>query len=104
MFFVDGFRIAREEASNVELQFRMQGNAFQGAFFAASPLMERAGLNEGVVQAIENQLRDKFGDKGERVVQDNLRVVRRGFDEVFEVTDKVVGGQAAAKRKERHCR
>ena len=101
MFFVDGFRIAREEASNVELQFRMQGNAFQGAFFAASPLMQRAGLDEeGLFQAIENQLRDKFGDKGERVVQDNLRVVRRGFDEVFEVTDKVISSQAAAKRKE----
>jgi pyruvate-ferredoxin/flavodoxin oxidoreductase len=34
VYFVDGFKIAREEASNVELQFRMQGNAFQGAFFA----------------------------------------------------------------------
>jgi pyruvate-ferredoxin/flavodoxin oxidoreductase len=46
VFYVDGFKIAREEASNPELQFRMQGNAFQGAFFAASPLMERAGLDE----------------------------------------------------------
>jgi pyruvate-ferredoxin/flavodoxin oxidoreductase len=98
--FVDGFRIAREEASNVELQFRMQGNAFQGAFFAASPLMERAGLDEeGLFRAIEKQLRDKFGDKGERVIQDNLRVVRRGFDELTEITDKTVVTQVAAKRK-----
>jgi len=89
VFYVDGFRIAREEASNPELQFRMQGNAFQGAFFAASPLMERAGLDEsGLFQAIEDQLRVKFGGKGERVVQDNLRVVRRGFDEIVEITDK----------------
>ena len=92
IFYVDGFRIAREEASNPELQFRMQGNAFQGAFFAASPLMEKAGLDEeGLFQAIENQLRDKFGSKGERVVADNLRVVRRGFDEITEITDKPVG-------------
>jgi pyruvate-ferredoxin/flavodoxin oxidoreductase len=103
VFFVDGFRIAREEASNVELQFRMQGNAFQGAFFAASPLMARAGLDEeGLFQAIEKQLRDKFGDKGERVVQDNLRVVRRGFDEITEITDKTPGGQAVAKRRSLH--
>jgi pyruvate-ferredoxin/flavodoxin oxidoreductase len=34
---MDGFKIAREEASDPELQYRMQGNAFQGAFFAASP-------------------------------------------------------------------
>jgi pyruvate-ferredoxin/flavodoxin oxidoreductase len=92
VYYVDGFRIAREEASNAELQFRMQGNAFQGAFFAASPLMERAGLDEeGLMAAIEGQLRDKFGGKGERVVQDNLRVVRRGFDEVREISDKPVG-------------
>ncbi len=89
VFFVDGFRIAREEATDPELQFRMQGNAFQGSFFAASPLMERAGLDEqGLFDAIEVQLRHKFGGKGERVIQDNLRVVRRGFDEIQEVTEK----------------
>jgi len=92
VFYVDGFKIAREEASNVDLQFRMQGNAFQGAFFSASPLMERAKLTEqGLFDAIETQLRDKFGGKGEQVVTDNLRVVRRGFEEIHEITDKPVG-------------
>ncbi len=92
VFFVDGFKIAREEASNPELQFRMQGNAFQGAFFAASPLMERSNLDEkGLFKAIEDQLQAKFGSKGKRVVEDNLRVVRRGFDECREITDKPVG-------------
>ena len=98
--FVDGFKIAREEASSAELQFRMQGNAFQGAFFAVSPLMERAGLDEeGLFQAIENQLREKFGVKGERVVQDNLRVVQRGFDEVVEITKKKIRKHQTVKRK-----
>ena len=92
LFYVDGFKIAREEASNPELQFRMQGNAFQGAFFAASPLMEKAGLDEkGLFKAIEDQLQAKFGNKGRRVVEDNLRVVRRGFDECQEVLNKTVG-------------
>ncbi|MEJ2577431.1 MAG: 2-oxoacid:acceptor oxidoreductase family protein, partial [Gammaproteobacteria bacterium] len=101
VFFVDGFRIAREEASNPELQYRMQGNAFQGAFFAASPLMERAGLDEeGLFKAIEDQLRQKFGAKGERIVQDNLRVVRRGFDQIVEITDKPLGIRTEAKRRE----
>ena len=100
VFFMDGFKIAREEASDPELQYRMQGNAFQGAFFAASPLMERAGLTEaGLFKAIEEQLRHKFGGKGERVVQDNLRVVRRGFDEVTEILDKPLGlGQMPARK------
>ncbi|MES9888570.1 MAG: 2-oxoacid:acceptor oxidoreductase family protein [Candidatus Sedimenticola sp. 6PFRAG1] len=101
IFYVDGFKIAKEEASNAELQFRMQGNAFQGAFFAASPLMERASLTEeGLFEAIENQLREKFGGKGERVVTDNLRVVRRGFDECVEITDKQVGLTQQNLRKE----
>jgi len=92
LFFIDGFKIAREEATDPELQLRMQGIAFQGAFFAASPLMEKAGLNDAeLLKAIEDQLQSKFGSKGQRVVDDNMRVVKRGFDEVHEVKNKVVG-------------
>jgi pyruvate-ferredoxin/flavodoxin oxidoreductase len=39
VFYLDAFQIAREEAGAAELQLRMQGIAFQGAFFAASPTM-----------------------------------------------------------------
>ncbi|MEW8563086.1 MAG: 2-oxoacid:acceptor oxidoreductase family protein, partial [Candidatus Thiodiazotropha sp.] len=102
VFYVDGFKIAREEASDADLQLRMQGNAFQGAFFAGSPLMEMAGLDEKkLFSAIEDQLEHKFGSKGRRVVEDNLRVVRRGFDEIHEITDKMVGSatQAAVKKE-----
>ncbi|MEW8366890.1 MAG: thiamine pyrophosphate-dependent enzyme, partial [Candidatus Thiodiazotropha taylori] len=95
VFYVDGFKIAKEEASDAELQLRMQGNAFQGAFFAGSPLMEMAGLDEKkLFGAIESQLVAKFGSKGRRVVEDNLRVVRRGFDEIHEITNKVIGSSA----------
>jgi pyruvate-ferredoxin/flavodoxin oxidoreductase len=96
LFYLDAFNIAREEASDTELQLRMQGIAFQGAFFAASPLAEQAGLSdEKLLQAIRSQLEHKFGTKGARVVEDNVRVVKRGFDEVTEITDKEVGIQAA---------
>jgi pyruvate-ferredoxin/flavodoxin oxidoreductase len=92
LFYIDGFNIAREEATDPELQLRMQGIAFQGAFFAASPLMEKAGLSdETLLKAIEDQLQHKFGSKGQRVVDDNMRVVKRGFDEVYEVKNKVFG-------------
>ena len=88
MFFVDGFKIAREEAGNPDLQYRMQGTAFQGAFFVASPMMESANLSEKeLFRAIEDQLQAKFGSKGKSVVEDNLRVVRRGFDEIVEIID-----------------
>jgi pyruvate-ferredoxin/flavodoxin oxidoreductase len=89
VYCLDGFKIAREEATNPELQYRMQGNAFQGAFFATSSVLQTSGLDEqGLFDAIDRQLRHKFGAKGERIVQDNLRVVRRGFDEIREIVDK----------------
>ncbi len=92
VFYIDAFQVAREEAGSADLQLRMQGIAFQGAFFAASPVMQNAGLtDEKLFKAIEDQLQAKFGGKGRRVVEDNLRVVRRGFSELKEITEKSVG-------------
>ncbi|MDH3664778.1 MAG: 2-oxoacid:acceptor oxidoreductase family protein, partial [Alphaproteobacteria bacterium] len=89
LFYLDAFKVAREEATDPELQLRMQGIAFQGAFFATSPLLEKHGLSEDkLLDAIRDQLQHKFGSKGARVVEDNMRVVRRGFEEITEVTDK----------------
>jgi pyruvate-ferredoxin/flavodoxin oxidoreductase len=104
VFALDAFKIAREEASDPELQLRMQGIAFQGAFFAASPLKEQAGLDEEtLLKAIREQLEHKFGAKGARVVEDNMRVVKRGFDELVRIPhlpisvaqagDHVLGGE-----------
>jgi len=98
VFYLDAFTIAREESFNPDLQLRMQGIAFQGAFFHASDIQQRSGLTEeSLFKAIENQLRDKFGGKGERVVQDNLRVVKRGYTEIHEIPAEVkkVGARQA---------
>ncbi|MDO8931301.1 MAG: 2-oxoacid:acceptor oxidoreductase family protein, partial [Rhodocyclaceae bacterium] len=92
VFYLDAFKIAREEAGSPELQLRMQGNAFQGAFFAASPTMKNANLSEDALfRAIEDQLQAKFGGKGKSVVEGNLRVVKRGFTEITEIAEKQVG-------------
>ncbi|MGE5749094.1 MAG: 2-oxoacid:acceptor oxidoreductase family protein, partial [Gemmatimonas sp.] len=83
LYVLDAFDIARKEASDAELRFRMQGAAFMGAFFATSPLLAREGLSEkSVFEGIRKQLTKKFKSKGEQVVEDNLRVIRRGFEEV----------------------
>jgi pyruvate-ferredoxin/flavodoxin oxidoreductase len=96
VFYLDAFRIARDEATDPELQLRMQGIAFQGAFFATSPLLDKHGLSESkLLEAIREQLQHKFGSKGARVVEDNMRVVRRGFEEVVEVTAKPLGEETA---------
>jgi pyruvate-ferredoxin/flavodoxin oxidoreductase len=102
VFYLDAFKIAREESSNPDLQLRMQGNAFQGAFFHASDVKERAGLSEETLfSAIENQLEAKFGKKGKRIVEDNLRVVRRGYEELHEIAPEQmkVGQRAKAVAK-----
>jgi len=83
VFAVDGFNIALSEASNPELRFRMQGVAFMGAFFNAAPMMEAHGLSrERLFEGILKQTTKKFGHLGERVIEDNMRVITRGFDEV----------------------
>jgi pyruvate-ferredoxin/flavodoxin oxidoreductase len=87
VYALDGFQIASEEASDAELRYRMQGAAFMGAFFAVSPLTEREGLDrERLFEGIHAQLAKKFGHLGEQVVDDNLRVIQRGFDELREIT------------------
>ncbi|HEX6069733.1 MAG TPA: 2-oxoacid:acceptor oxidoreductase family protein [Longimicrobiaceae bacterium] len=102
VFALDGFGIAGEEASDPELRYRMQGAAFMGGFFRVSPLAEREGLDEERLFAgIRAQMKKKFGKLGDRVVEDNLRVVRRGFDEVREVPVGEIGedvGTSAARR------
>ncbi|MCP4658596.1 MAG: pyruvate ferredoxin oxidoreductase, partial [bacterium] len=86
VFFIDGFKIASDEASDPELRYRMQGAAFMGAFFRGSPLMTDNDLDETrLFEGIRAQLTKKFGHLGERVIEDNLRVIRRGFDESREL-------------------
>ncbi|HET9012365.1 MAG TPA: 2-oxoacid:acceptor oxidoreductase family protein, partial [Gemmatimonadaceae bacterium] len=96
VFILDAFRIAASEASDVELRYRMQGAAFMGAFFAASPLLAQEELSEpALFEGIRSQMLKKFGGKGERVVEDNLRVIRRGFDELRPVTVAAEPAQGA---------
>ena len=86
VFALDAFKVAMEEASDPELRYRMQGIAFMGAFFRASPVAEREGLTEETLfDGFRAQVEKKFGRFGQTVVEDNLRVIRRGYDEMVEV-------------------
>ena len=102
VFLVDGFKIARDEASEPELVYRLQGAAFMGAFWKTTPLAGRHGLDEKRLwEGLRAQIQKKFGKLGEKVVEDNLRVVRRGYDEVAELDvasmpDAADRGRAAA--------
>jgi len=96
LFSLDAFRIAEEVASDRDLRYRMQGTAFLGAFFRAAPLAERRGLPEAeLFRGIETQVRKKFGRLGAAVVEENLRAIRRGFDELRAVAPGKVRDPAA---------
>ncbi len=86
VYFLDAFKIASDEASDAELRYRMQGAAFMGAFFRVAPLPKKGELTEETLfDGIRAQLVKKFGHAGDRVVEDNLRVIRRGFHEIREL-------------------
>ncbi|MGD9021247.1 MAG: 2-oxoacid:acceptor oxidoreductase family protein, partial [Lysobacterales bacterium] len=86
VFAVNGFEIALSEASKAELRYRMQGVAFMGAFFHAAPLMATYDLTrERLFEGIRKQLNKKFGHLGDQVVEDNVRVITRGFEELHEL-------------------
>lgn len=85
LFLLDGQRIARETASQPDLEVRMQGIALLGAFLRLTPFREQARLTDAdLFGALEKALRKYFGKRGERVIADNLRAARRGWDEVAE--------------------
>ncbi|MCP5495744.1 MAG: 2-oxoacid:acceptor oxidoreductase family protein [Leptospiraceae bacterium] len=87
IYFIDAFKIAKEEATDPELQYRMQGMAFQGSFFAVSEQLRGKLSEDELFAKIKEQLLAKFGTKGERVVEDNLRVVYKGFHETRAITE-----------------
>jgi pyruvate-ferredoxin/flavodoxin oxidoreductase len=86
VYFADMVQIAREVASLADLQMRMQGIVLLGAFLKLTPFGAESGMtDEQIYAGVENALRKYFGKRGERVVQDNLTCVKRGYGELREV-------------------
>jgi pyruvate-ferredoxin/flavodoxin oxidoreductase len=91
LFALDTVGIAREVSSRADLQQRMQGIVLLGIFLRVTPFERELMLTkEEVFQGVEKSLRKYFGKRGERVVQDNLEAVRRGYDEVIEIPREVM--------------
>ena len=85
-FILPGFEIARKATERPDLQLRMQGNAFLGAFFAVSPFLEEFRIKrEHFNEQVEAQYRKKFGRFGEAVVASNMEVMLQGFSRVTEI-------------------
>ncbi len=86
VFTLPGFRIARQATDRADLQLRMQGNAFLGAFFAVSPLLEEFNISrEQFREVVHKQYIKKFSRLGEAVVASNMEVMTQGFELVREI-------------------
>jgi pyruvate-ferredoxin/flavodoxin oxidoreductase len=86
VFTLPGFAIAKKATDRGDLQLRMQGNAFLGAFFAVSSLLTKFGITqEQYRDVVHKQYVKKFGKLGDAVVQSNMEVMLQGYDQVKEI-------------------
>ena len=86
IFILPGFDIARKATSQTELQLRMQGNSFLGAFFKVSPFLKTFEISEEQFQdVVHKQYVKKFGRFGDAVVNSNMTVMNEGFSLVTEI-------------------
>ncbi len=78
--------LAGKATNREDLQTRMQGNAFLGAFFRVSPFLKTYNIPfEEYKTTVRKQYEKKFGRFGETVVESNMTVMQEGFDNVIEV-------------------
>jgi len=86
LFTLPGFEIARAATNREDLQLRMQGNCFLGAFFAVSGFLDEYQVGESDFrEVVRSQYEKKFGRFGEAVVESNMTVMTQGFERVREV-------------------
>src|SRR4029453_593293 len=86
VYTLPGFEIARKATDRGDLQLRMQGNAFLGAFFSVSPLLDEFRITqEQFHEVVHKQYVKKFGRLGEGVVKSNMEVMTQGFSRVREI-------------------
>ncbi len=91
VFFCDMVKIAREVASEPDLQMRMQGIVLLGAFLRLTPYAREAEMSDDQVYAgVEKALRKYFGKRGDQVVQDNLTCVRLGYSQMKEIPQELI--------------
>lgn len=91
VYYCDMVKIAREVASEPDLQMRMQGIVLLGAFLKLTPYAKEAQMSDEQVYAgVEKALRKYFGKRGEQVIQDNMTCIKRGYNEMKEIPPSLI--------------
>jgi pyruvate-ferredoxin/flavodoxin oxidoreductase len=98
VYYLDTVKIAREIATDPDLQQRMQGVVLVGIFIKVTPFAGRSGMgDEQVMGAVEKYIRKYFGKRGEHVVEENLRCVKQGLKDVREIPSETIDAPDAGK-------
>jgi len=91
LYYCDMVKIAREVASEPDLQMRMQGIVLLGAFLKLTPYAKEAEMSdEQVYEGVEKALTKYFGKRGAQVVADNMLCIKRGYGEMQEIPASVM--------------
>lgn len=94
---VDTIAIARESCqSDDSLIQRFQGVVLLGVFLRVTPFREDAKMDADKLFARVREPLDKyFGKRGQKVVDDNLDAVKRGYEQVMEVPREIIDATPA---------
>jgi pyruvate-ferredoxin/flavodoxin oxidoreductase len=96
--YLDTVKIAKEIATDPDLQQRMQGVVLVGIFIRVTPFAAKSGMGDDqVLASVEKFIRKYFGKRGEHVVQENLRCVREGLKNVMEIPQELISATLAQK-------
>jgi pyruvate-ferredoxin/flavodoxin oxidoreductase len=91
VFFLDTMAIAREVAHNPSLRVRMMGVVLVGVFLKVTPFAHQHGMSvNALMQGVEKAIRDRWGKKGEQVVQDNLTCIKRGYEAIQQIPQAMI--------------
>src|SRR4030095_1279024 len=83
VYYLDTVKIAKEIATDPDLQQRMRGVCLVGIVIRVTPFAARSGMSDDqVLVSVEKYIRKYFGKRGEHVVQENLKCVREGLKNV----------------------
>jgi len=86
IYALSGFEIAAAATDREDLKYRMQGNAFLGAFFKTSPFCRDHNISEEqLLELVSAQYEKKFGKFGEAVVESNINVMKAGFESIHPI-------------------
>ncbi|MDA3961817.1 MAG: 2-oxoacid:acceptor oxidoreductase family protein [Planctomycetota bacterium] len=97
LYALDGFKIAKAATSRPDLQTRMQGNSFLGAFFKVSSFLAEFEIDDALFRStVEAQYRKKFGRFGDAVVESNMAVMTQGLETLQEIPHGAVDAEDRA--------